>query len=184
MERAVAKHYASALADAVFKPNSGLSPQDAVQQFRAIDALAAASKPLQLALLSPAVKRPRKEAIVARIADDLGLHRLFRNFLLVVVSHRRTADFPLMRREFEAIVDERLGWVPAEITSATELSPQDKEQIERALGSKLGKFIRAQYAVDPQLLGGVRARVASREYDATVRGRLEQMRTRLLAAHH
>jgi F0F1-type ATP synthase delta subunit len=35
--------------------------------------------------------------------------------------------------------------------------------------------------VDPALLGGIRARVASREYDATVRGRLERMRQRLAA---
>ena len=77
-----------------------------------------------------------------------------------------------MRREFERIVDERLGWVPADVTSARELSPKEKEEVERVLGSKLGKYIRAHYAVDPNLLGGVRARVASREYDATVRSRL------------
>jgi F-type H+-transporting ATPase subunit delta len=184
MQGAVARHYATALANAVFKPNSGLSPQDAVEQFRTIDALFRESKPLEHALLSPAVTRPRKGAVAARIADELGLHRLIKNFLLVVVSHRRTADVRAMRREFEAIVDERLGWVPADITSARELSAKEKEQIERVLGSKIGKFIRAHYAVEPNLLGGVRARVASREYDATVRGRLEQMRTRLMAAHH
>lgn len=184
MVGAVPRHYANALADAVFKPNSGLSPQDAVQQLRTMDALFAESKALEHALLSPAVTRPRKEAVIARIADELGLHRLIKNFLLVVVSHRRTAGLPAMRREFEAIVDERLGWVPADITSAKELSPKEKEQIERVLGSKLGKYIRAHYAVDPNLLGGVRARVASKEYDATLRGKLEQMRSRLMAAHH
>jgi F-type H+-transporting ATPase subunit delta len=88
-----------------------------------------------------------------------------------------------MRREFEAAVDARLGWIPANITSAKELTAQQKEQIERALGSKLGKFVRAHYAVDPDLLAGVRARVASREYDASLRGSLEQMRRRLVATH-
>ncbi len=183
MNGAIATHYARALADAVFKPNSGLSPQDAVAQFRSIDSLFSQSKPLERALLSPAVKRPRKDAVIARIADALGLHRLLKNFFLVIVSHRRTADLHAMRREFEAVVDERLGWIPAEITSAKELNAQEKEQIEHALGSKLGKFIRAHYAVDSNLLAGVRARVASREYDATLRGSLEQMRRRLVTAH-
>jgi len=180
---AVATHYASALADAVFRPNSGLPPQDAVNQLRVVDSLFSESKLLERALLSPAVKRQRKQAVVGRIADELGLHRLIRNFLLVIVSHRRTSDFSAMRREFEAVVDDRLGWIPADITSAKELSAQQKEQIERALGSKLGKFIRAHYAVDPGLLAGVRARVASREYDASLRGSLEQMRRRLVATH-
>ncbi len=183
MTGAVAKHYASALAEAVFKPNSGLSPQDAVNQLRAVDSLFSESKPLERALLSPAVKRTRKEAVIGRIADQLGLNRLIRNFLLVIVSHRRTSDLRAMRREFEAVVDDRLGWIPAEITSAKELDARQREQIERALGTKLGKFIRAHYTVDPDLLAGVRARVESKEYDATLRGSLEQMRRRLLAAH-
>jgi F-type H+-transporting ATPase subunit delta len=183
MQGAVASHYANALAEAVFKPNSGLKPEDAARQFRSVDELFSHSKELERALLSPAVKRTRKQAVVARLADQLGLHRLIKNFLLVIVSHRRTADLRAMRREFEAEVDKRLGWLPAEITSVKELSGPEKEQIERALGTKLGKFIRASYAVDPGLLGGVRARVASKEYDATLRGSLEQMRRRLVAAH-
>lgn len=183
MNGAIATHYANALAEAVFKPNSGLSPEDAVKQFRAVESLFSESKQLERALLSPAVKRPRKQAVIVRIADDLGLHRLIKNFLLVIVSHRRTSDLAAIRRDFEAIVDQRLGWIPAEIASAKELDARQKEEIERALGTSLGKFIRAQYAVDPNLLAGVRARVASREYDATLRGSLEQMRRRLLVAH-
>ena len=183
MDGAVAKHYAGALADAVFKPNSGLTPQDAVEQMSAVEALFAESKQLTRAMLSPAVQRPRKEAVIARLADELGLHRLIKNFLLVIVSHRRTADLGAMAREFAAVVDERLGWIPAEITSAKELTPEQREEVERALGTKLGKFIRAQYSLDSGLLAGVRARVASKEYDATVRGSLEQMGRRLTATH-
>jgi F-type H+-transporting ATPase subunit delta len=183
MNDAIASHYASALADAVFKPNSGLKPEEAVQQFRTVEALFSESRELERALLSPAVKRTRKEAVIARLADELGLHRLIKNFWLVIISHRRTAEFRAMRRDFEAEVDKRLGWVPADITSAKELTAQEKEEIERALGTRLGKFIRAHYTVDPNLLGGVRARVASRVYDATLRGSLEQMRRRLVAAH-
>ena len=183
MYGAVAAHYASALAEAVFKPNSGLSPADAVQQFRAVDTLFSESEVLERALLSPAVKKPRKQAIVGRLADELGLNRLIKNFLLVIVSHRRTSDLSDIRREFEAVVDERLGWIPAEISSAKELNAQQREEVERTLGTKLGKFIRAHYTVDPNLLAGVRARVASREYDASLRGTFEQMRRRLVATH-
>jgi F0F1-type ATP synthase delta subunit len=37
--------------------------------------------------------------------------------------------------------------------------------------------------VDAGLIGGLHARVASREYDASVRGKLESMRQRLAARH-
>jgi|SRR5579875_67706 len=179
MQGALAAHFARALADAVFAPNSGLRPEDAVQQLRALDNLFSESQPLQRALISPAVSKPRKFSIVKRLAGELQLDRRIRNFLLVLVSHRRTRDLSAIRRSFEEVVDERLGWLPAVITSARELNPQQREQIERALGLKLGKFIRAHYEVDERLIGGVRARVASREYDASLRGRLESMRRQL-----
>ena len=183
MAAALARHYASALAHAIFAPNSGLRPEDAVGQLRDAEALVSGSKDLQLALESPAIGKQRKTAVVAKLAGELGLHRLVRNFLLVVVEHRRTRDLKDMRREFEAEVDRRSGWIPAEITSARELNGGQRQEIERVLGEKLGKFIRAHYRVDAGLIGGLRARVASREYDASVRGKLESMRQRLAARH-
>ena len=179
---ALAKHYARALADAVFAPESGLSPQDAVDQMRSVEALISESTELKRALLSPAVNKRQKSAVVSKLADELGLHRLLRNFLLVIVSHRRIHEISGIRQQFEAVVDERLGWIPADITSAQELNPEQKQEIEKALGSKLGKFIRPNYRVDAGLLAGLRARVASKEYDASLRGKLEAMRQRLAAA--
>ena len=181
MQEALASHYARALADAVFNPNSGLSPAEARRQLEAVAEPVANSQDLRLALLSPVVARPRKEAVVARIADDLGLHRLIKNFLLVLVLHRRISDLRSIQQHFELIADEREGWIPAEITSAKNLTAPQREQIERALGSKLGKFIRAHYIVDPALIAGIRARVASIEYDASLRGKLDSMRERLVA---
>ena len=181
MNGALAAHYARALADAVFAPESGLSPEDAVDQMRAVDRLISGSTELKRALLSPAVTKRKKSAVVSKLADELGLHRLVRNFLLVIVSHRRLYDIPGIRQQFESVIDERLGWMPADITSAQELSPEQKQQIEKALGSKLGKFIRPNYQVDPGLFAGLRARVASTDYDVSLRGELEGMRQRLAA---
>ncbi len=178
---ALSVHYAEALADAVFAPNAGVSPQDAVTQFRAAESMITGSRQLHFALLSPAVSRQKKQAVIVKLSDILGLPRVIRNFLLVVISHRRVLDLKAMRESFEEVVDSRLGWVRAEIASAHEVPAAQREEIERALGSKLGKFIRATYVVDPSLIGGVRARVASKEYDATVRGKLDNMRQRLAA---
>ena len=179
MTGALSTHYARALADAVFRDGSGVSPQDAIAQLKSAEEVVGESKELQIALLSPAVSKGQKVAVLAKLADELGLHRIVRNFLSVVVAHRRTAELSGIRQQFEQVVDERLGWVRAEIASARELSGPQREQIERALGTKLGKFIRADYKIDPALLAGVRARVASKDYDATLKGKLESLRQRL-----
>ena len=180
---ALSVHYAAALANSVFSGHSELSPEAAVSQLQAAESVLSGSKQLEHALLSPGVSKQRRRAVVEKLATELGFHRLIRNFLLVVVLHRRIHDLPAIRRSFEENVDERLGWVPAEIASAKELSSDQKQQIERTLGAKLGKLIRANYQTDPSLIGGIRARVASREYDATVKGKLESMRQQLAFRH-
>ena len=179
MTDALAAHYARALADAVFGPNAGLPPEQAIQQLSSLQTLVNDSKQLKWALLSPSVSRARKSAVTGRMADLLGLHRLIRNFFMVLVTHRRTNELGAIRQSFEQIVNERLGFIQADIASAAELDASQREQIERALGLKTGKYIRAHYRVDPALLGGVVARVGSTEYDGTVKGRLESMRHRL-----
>lgn len=185
MAEALAVHYANALANAIFAqkpaaPDQGLSPEDAIAQVKQAEELVSGSKELERALLSPAVTKSRKSAVITTLSDQLGLHRIIRNFLLVVVTHRRVNELSSIRQQFELAVDERLGWVPAEIVSARDLSQGQREEIERALGVKVGKFIRAHYKVDPGLLAGVRAHVASKQYDASLRGKLESMRQRLV----
>ena len=81
MTDALSTHYARALADAVFAPNSGLSPQDALAQLAAAESLISGSKELHIALLSPAISKARKAAVISKLADQLGLHRIMRNFL-------------------------------------------------------------------------------------------------------
>ncbi len=183
MAGALSVHYAAALANSVFQPNAGITPQEAIAQMRLAEALLTGSKQLEHALLSPAVGKARKKTVIEKLANEMGLHRLIRNFLLVVVTHRRTHEIPAIRRSFEAAVDARLGWLPAEIASAKELTDDQKKEIERSLSAKLGKSLRSNFQVDPALIGGIRARVASREYDATVKGKLESMRQRLAFRH-
>lgn len=178
---ALATHYAEALANTVFAADAGIKPETASEQLKSAAELVSSSKDLQRVLLSPAVNKARKQAVIGKLADELRLHRLIKNFLLVVVSHRRIRELPMMQKNFDLIVDERTGWVPAEITSAHELSAGQRQEIERALGAKLGKFVRGHYHVDPSMIGGVKAQVASVQYDATIRGKLEAIRSQLIS---
>lgn len=181
MTNALSAHYAEALANAIFAADSGITPEAASEQLKSAVNLVASSKDLQRVLLSPAVNKVHKQAVIGKLSDELGLQRLIKNFLLVVVSHRRIGELPMMQKNFDLIVDERTGWVAAEITSAHELTAEQRQEIERALGNKLGKFVRAHYHVDPAVIGGVKAHVASVEYDATIRGKLEAMRSQLIS---
>lgn len=176
---AVATRYANALADVVTAAGSAVKPQDAAAQLRAFASTLAASPELHTALITPAVPLARKRAVVTRIADLEQLSRIVRNFLLVLLDHGRIAAIGDIADAFEVILDERLGFARAEVTSAAALTDQQRAALNSELERLTGKRIRPRYGVDGALIGGVVARIGSTVYDGSVRGQLESIRRRL-----
>jgi F-type H+-transporting ATPase subunit delta len=175
----VIQRYAGALADIVATPESDLAPDRVTEQLRAFAAAEAETPGLRLVLASPAVSSSRKRAVIRRIADELGLAPLVRNFLLVLSDHRRSAALAPIIDAFEKLIDERLGFIPGEIRSAVELSAEQRQALAGDLGQLAGAQVRLRFAVDPDLIGGVTARLGSTVYDGSVRGQLAALRNRL-----
>ena len=124
MASAVANRYARALADLVLAPGSPLKAEDAVAQLKSVEQMIAGSWELKNALLTPAIQASRKRAVMAKLGAELQVSQLVRNFIFVVIDHRRIAIISEIREAFELIVDERLGFVRAEVTSASALGAE------------------------------------------------------------
>jgi len=176
---AVATRYASALADVVTSRGGALRPPDAIAQLRAFEGILRSSPELHNALTTPAVPGSRKKAVVGRIADLEGLSRVARNFLFVLVDHRRIALLPEIIQIFERVVDERLGFAQAAVASAAGLTPDQRSQLTAEFERLTGKRLRMRFTVDPSLIGGVVAHIGSTVYDGSVRGQLAAMERRL-----
>ena len=170
----------AALADVVTAAGSALAPQDALGELRSF-ASALESPELRNALITPAVPPARKRAVIGRVADILGLSRITRNFLFVLIDRRRIAEFSDVVNAFEQILDERLGFARAQVASARELTEEQRAALTAVLEKASDKRLRAQFAVDASLIGGVLARIGSTVYDGSVRGQLQTLRRRLSA---
>ena len=72
-----------------------------------------------------------------------------------------------------AIADLRRRQVTAVVTSAIELSQEQKHRIEKALSNLYGREVNVNLAVDPRVLGGVEIRVGNDFIDGTIRRRLD-----------
>jgi F-type H+-transporting ATPase subunit delta len=178
---ALASRYANALADVVTAPTAGADPQRAAAELRSFGDALAASPALHGALTSPAVPPSRKRAVVGRIADALGLSRIPRNFLLVLVDHRRIAALADVLDRFELLIDERLGFTRAHIRSAREMDERQRALLIAELERLAGKRVRPRFDVDESLIGGAVAKIGSTVYDGSVRTRLEGLGRRLAA---
>jgi F-type H+-transporting ATPase subunit delta len=181
MPHAVATRFAQALADAVLAPGSGTEGRQAASELRAFEAIADSSSELRHVLLSPAVATSRKRALVNRFAAAIPLSRLVRNFLFVVVDRRRADLLGEIATAFETVLDERLGFVRAEVTSAAPLSPAQQSDLQQALSGVAGKNVRCAFSVNPELIGGIVARIGSKVYDGSVRTQLQSLGERLVS---
>lgn len=177
---AIVNRYANALVSVVLA-DSGIKPSDAVHQLRNFEAVAKGSPDLGIVLASPAVSMPRKRAVIRGIAGRLGLAPIIRNFLLVLSDHRRMPALTQVVDAFELALDERLGYVHAQVRSAFELNEHQRNHISQQLGKLAGGKVRMRFEIEPDLIGGVTARIGSTVYDGSVRGRLAAMRQRLAA---
>jgi len=178
---AVISRYVEALADVVTASGSAVRPEVALEELRAFDAALASSIELRNALTSPSVPASRKRAVVGRIAEQLRLSRIIRNFFFVLIDHRRTASVPEIVQAFELVLDQRLGFARAEIASARELSDAQRTSLSGKLERLTGKRIRGRFAVDESLIGGLVARIGSTVYDGSLRGQLRVLGHRLAA---
>jgi F-type H+-transporting ATPase subunit delta len=179
MASALAYRYARALADTVLAPASALKPEDAVTQVREAAQMVEGSAELRIALLTPAIPTSRKRAAIGKLLDELNTSRLIRNFIYVVIDHRRIGVLGEIAQAFELALDERLGFARAEVASAVELDESRRAGMESELSRLTGKRMRLHFQVDPDLLGGATARVGSTLYDGSLRGQLQQLRREL-----
>ena len=170
--------YANALADVALQQGAA---EPVLKQLNDFAGAYAESAELRNFLASPAVTPKEKHAVTEKLSARLGASKILRNFLFLVIDHRRTLMIPELAEAFEAVIRERQGVAEAEVTSATEMSAAQKKTLGQSLEKKTGKKIEARYAVDAKLLGGVVVRIGDTVYDGSLRHRLNEMRAKLAA---
>jgi len=111
-----------------------------------------------------------------------GLHLLVRNFLWLAVDKRREAYVPDVARAYQALADRAEGLVDVEVRTAVELGEDGRRKLGAALAGKLGRRVRANFVVDPSLIGGLQVKVDDRLFDASLRRRLERLGEHLTKA--
>ena len=97
------------------------------------------------------------------------------------MARRRVSLVPAIVGEYGRLLDRHRGIAAAVVTSAAPLSAEETEAIAARVASLAGTTVSLRTAVDPALIGGVTVRIGDRLIDASVRGRLERLRDRIVA---
>lgn len=178
--RTAATRYARALLDVALKEQADLSLIDS--QLTDFAGLIAAHDDLRKALLNPAVPAPRKRAAIAELVAQAKLQPILAKTLVLLAERDRLAILPDVVEAFRQRLMDLRNIVRAEVTTATPLTPENLQAIQRSLAVATGRTVDLSARVDPSIVGGMVARVGSTVYDGSVVNHLQRIRQRLEAS--
>jgi F-type H+-transporting ATPase subunit delta len=174
---AVAGRYARAFVEVVAAHK--IAPEKAMAELSEVAALVEESPELRHVLQNPAVEHAQKLGLLDVIVKRMGASQMLRNFVAVLIDHKRIGQIGEIFALFKQEQDRRMGIAEAQISSFRTLSEAERTALEKQLTAVTGKTLRATYSEDPALLGGALVRVGSTIYDGSIRGQLRRMKERI-----
>ena len=139
---------------------------------------AALETPGAMAFLSNArVTNAAKEEVLSRVLDRPA--PLAWNFLRLLTERNRLALLPQIIESFQQMVDAEHGIAHAQVVTAVSLSDAERTAIVRRLSELTGKNVQVQTREDPEILGGLIARIGDRLIDGSTKTKLIALKRQL-----
>jgi F-type H+-transporting ATPase subunit delta len=176
--KAAAARYARAVLDVAIKEKA--NPEQIERELADFAALLDAQPALKKVLLNPAVPVPRKRAAVAALVEKTSLTSIVSKLLILLAERDRLVLMPDLLAAYRDRLADYRKVVRAEVTTATPLSPERAQQIQKSLAEVTGRSVTLQTRVDPTIIGGLIAKVGSVVYDASITRQLEKLKQRLV----
>lgn len=172
----LARRYAKAIFD-IGSDQGGLDKLGA--DLRTLTNAMKESPELAQTLSSPAIRRSDRKKVVDALMQRIGVVTTTRNTVYLLLEGERLSSLPAISRELDRMIEEKAGRVSAEVVSAKPLDPSQLSQITAALEKLSGKKVSLSSRQDPDLLGGVVAKVGDTVYDGSLRTQLRTIRDEL-----
>lgn len=173
----LARPYAEALYQ------SGLGDLNGVLAWLETMAAAGASPDLLQFAANPKATDDQVYGLVAAVFEQRqqDLPARAQNFLKIVVENGRLSVLPEVLTQFRALKNAQSGLADAVVYSAFPIDGAALADVASWLEKRFNRSLNVSVALDASLIGGIRAVVGDEVLDASVKSRLDQMKTALTA---
>ncbi len=175
LKGAIARRYAGAMFELGLKQNSLERTLDDVQEIARLFS----KRTLAYLLREPKVPAQRKEKVLREALSSRVLP-ISLNLALLVVQRGLVDLMPNIAAELRQMVLDYKNQATAEVTTAAPMDEQQQALVKQALEKRTGKTILLETRVNPEILGGVVARVGDQVIDGSVQQRLQALKRQLL----
>ena len=129
---------------------------------------------------SPVFSSDDQVRALGQVLERAGMSDLTARFLKLIATKRRLFAIEAMVRDFNALNDANKGVSRARVTVAERLSPGQWNDLQQTLSSlNDGKTVEMSVFIDPEILGGLVVKLGSRMIDASLKTKLNSLRTRM-----
>ena len=173
-----AKRYAKALFDVALTEKADLSQID--RDIAGAAEVVNEHGGLLKAATRGKVTEAQRKAVLSAIAAKLGLGPHVTKMFVMLGTGSALELVPAVAAAYHERLLAHQNLVHADITSAVPLTPEKTKALEDSLAKVTGKKVDVTVSVDPELLGGVVARIGSTVYDGSVRTQLKTLRKALV----
>ena len=174
--QAVARRYASALADVVVPRGEA---REVKQELIAWADMIRANPNLRDVFANPTIALDQKRKVLNKLLEIARPRPTTGNFLKVLLQNQRLTELDEILRKFTQVLDDRAGVVAARVTTARPVPATTRQTLEARLHLMTGKTVRIEFDTDPEMIGGMVTRIGSTIYDGSVRNHLEQMKEKM-----
>ncbi|MBY0495965.1 MAG: ATP synthase F1 subunit delta [Cyanobacteria bacterium] len=176
--RTSANRYAKALFDVALEEKADLAQID--RDLQAVADMLKTSPDLQLNLRRGSVTDAERQSLMEAIAKAMSLSKQVSKLIALLGKSGKLDLMPDLTVAYRERLLSHQNIVRADVTSAAPLSPEKTKALEESLSKVTGKKVEISVSVDPELLGGVVARIGSTVYDGSVKTQLARMRQELV----
>jgi F-type H+-transporting ATPase subunit delta len=126
---------------------------------------------------NPSVPDSRKKQAVDVVLKDTQPEA--RNLAHLLIERQRVDIIPDLVEGFREAMLAEQGIVRADVTTAEPLGPSMQEAVREHIATLVGKQVQLRMHTDPDIIGGLIARIGDQVIDGSVQTRLRRLRTRL-----
>lgn len=131
--------------------------------------------------INPAVPALQKVGFLDTMNAKLKLQKELRNLIAVLINNDRIGAVTEVAAEYRKLLQQQLGIRQAEVVTARELAPKERDALLAGIGTLAGARVEASFKLDPSILGGTVVRIGSTVYDGSLRGRLDRLKEALVS---
>lgn len=137
----------------------------------AIAAVASTSE-VKALLGSPLITDAKLSELVVEAGklDDAGA-----NVVRLLTANGRLNTASMIAEQFEALRAEAESRVDVDVASASELSADQKDKLAKALAKRLGREVRLDCRIEPDMLGGAVIRAGDLVIDGSLQAELQRL---------